>query len=90
MEASRMMYGWGNGGWGLGTWIVMAVAMVIFWAIVVFGVVALVRYLGHSHDGQGAPSTTASDPEAILRERLARGEIDEEQFKKTLGTIREK
>jgi putative membrane protein len=85
-----MMYGWGNGGWGLGMWIVMAVAMVIFWAIVVFGVVALVRYFGHSHDGQGAASTTASDPEAILRERLARGEIDEEQFKKTLGTLREK
>lgn len=86
-----MMYGWGNQGWGVGMWIVMAVAMVIFWAIVVFGVVALVRYLGHSHDTPPGPaSTPMSDPEAILRERLARGEIDEEQFKKTLATLRER
>jgi len=86
-----MMYGWGNQGWGVGTWIVMAVAMVIFWAIVVFGVVALMRYLGHSHDTPSGPSSgPTSGPEAILRERLARGEIDEEQFRKTLGTLRER
>ncbi len=72
-------------------WIVMVVAMVIFWAIVVFGVVALVRYLGHSHDTpSGSTSSPTSDHEAILRERLARGEIDEEQFKKTLATLRER
>lgn len=86
-----MMYGWGNQGWGVGMWVVMAIAMVIFWAIVVFGVVALVRYLGHSHDTPSGPASgRTSDPEAILRERLARGEIDEEQFRKTLGTLRER
>ena len=86
-----MMYGWGNQGWGVEMWIVMAVAMVIFWAIVVFGVVALVRYLGHSHDMPPGPSSgSATDPEAILRERFARGEIDEDQFKKTLATLRER
>jgi putative membrane protein len=82
-----MMYGWGPQGWGVGMWIVMAIAMVIFWAIVIFGIVALVRYLGHSHD---ASSTPTSDPEAILRERFARGEVDEEQFRKSLGTLRER
>ncbi len=81
-----MMYGWGNNGWGAGTWIVMAIAMVIFWAIVVFGVVALVRYFGHSHD---QPSLNKVEPEAILRERLARGEIDEEEFRKKLTVLRE-
>jgi len=86
-----MMYGWGNQGWGVGMWVVMAIAMVIFWAIVVFGVVALVRYLGHSHDTPSGPASgPTSGPEAILRERLARGEIDEEQFRKTLGTLRER
>lgn len=81
-----MMYGWGNGGWGVGMWIAMAVAMVIFWAIVVFGVVALVRYFGHTHD---APPSSKADPEGILRERLARGEIDEEEFRKRIAVIRE-
>ena len=82
-----MMYGWGHQGWGVGMWIVMGIAMVIFWAIVIFGIVALVRYLGHSHD---ASSTPTLDPEAILRERFARGEVDEEQFRKSLGTLRER
>ena len=81
-----MMYGWGNNGWGAGMWIVMAIAMVIFWAIVVFGVVALVRHFGHSDD---EPPWKKADPEAILRERLARGEIDEEDFRKKLTLLRE-
>jgi len=86
-----MMYGWGNQGWSVGMWIIMAVAMVIFWVIVVFGVIALVRYFGHSHDAPSGPgSGPESDPETILRERLARGEIDEDQFRKTLGLLRER
>jgi putative membrane protein len=68
-------------------WIVMAVAMVVFWAIVVFGIVALVRTFGHTHD---QPAVPPADPESILRERLARGEIDEEAFRKTLAALREK
>jgi len=80
-----MMY-WGGGGWGAGWWAVMAIAMVIFWAIVVFGIVALVRYFGHTHD---APTSEKTDPEAILRTRLARGEIDEEEFRKRLAVLRE-
>ena len=84
-----MMYGWGSQGWSVGMWVVMAVAMVIFWAIVIFGVVALVRYLGHNHDTPTGPASgPASISESILRERLARGEIDEEQFRKTLGLLR--
>jgi len=82
-----MMYGWGGHGWGVGMWIVMAVAMVIFWAIVVFGTVALVRYLGHTHD---APLPEKTDPEEILRTRLARGDIDEEEFRKRMAVLREK
>ena len=82
-----MMYGWGNNGWGAGMWIVMAISMLIFWAIVVFGVVALVRHFGHTHD---EPTTGKSvGPEAILRERLARGDIDEEDFRQKLTVLRE-
>lgn len=65
-----MMYGWGHGGWGIGMWLVMAVAMVIFWAIVVFGVVALVRYVGHTHDG---PAPVATDAEGTSCSATCRG-----------------
>ena len=81
------MYGWGNNGLGAGMWIVIAISMLIFWAIVVFGVVALVRHFGHTHD----ESTTGKSvgPEAVLRARLARGDIDEEDFRKKLTVLRE-
>ena len=68
----------------------MAGSMVTFWAIVAFGVVALVRYLGHNHGTpMGPASGPASKNESILSERLARGEIDEEEFRKTLTLLRE-
>ena len=57
--------------------------------LTVLGVVALVRYLGHNHDTPTGPASgPASIGESILRERLARGEIDEEQFRKTLSLLR--
>ncbi len=81
-----MMYGWGNGGWGVGMWIVIAVVMAVFWTIVVFGVVMLVRHFSDSH---AAPTPVDNDAEAILRSRLARGEIDEDEFRKKLAVVRE-
>ncbi len=81
-----MMYGWGNGGWGVGMWIVMAVVMAVFWAIVVDAVVVLVRHFGHSH---AAPTPVDIDAEAILRARLARGEIDEDEFQRKLAVLRQ-
>lgn len=80
-----MMYGWGGNGFGAGEWVVMIVGMVIFFAIVIFGIIVLVRYLGHNHD---QPSTKGIDPEAILRERLARGEIEEDEFSRKLTVLR--
>ena len=79
-----MMYGWGPGqDW----WAVMAVSMVAFWAIVVFGIVALVRHRGRTDDSVVGAST---DPHAILRARFAQGEIDEAEYRKRLAVLREK
>lgn len=76
--------GWNNtmGGWngfGLLGWI----PMLLFWIILILGVVALLRYLGKS--GQHGSGKT---PLEILKERYARGDIDKkefEQMKKDLG-----
>ena len=81
-----MAYYWGNNGWDTGNWVFMAVVMLIFWAVLVFGIAALIRYFGHSHD---EPPLSKGEPEAILRERLARGEIDEEEFRGKLAVLRE-
>jgi len=38
-----MMHNW-DGGWGAGGWLLMGFGMLLFWALVVAGVMWLVRY----------------------------------------------
>ena len=68
---------WGNGmGWG--GWLLMTLTTVAFWAVVVFGIVALFR-------GSGGPGPRDArrdgDARRILDERFARGEIDAEEYR---------
>jgi putative membrane protein len=75
------MMGWGQG-WG---WLVILL-MVIVWALVILGIIALVRWLWVS-----GPRRTAGHGESpldIVKARYARGEINKEEFeqkKKDLG-----
>jgi putative membrane protein len=79
-------YGPGMNGWGYG---LMTVSMVLFWALVIFGVVALVRYLGRAErTTRDRPATGRPTPEALLAERFARGEIDEDEYQHRLQVLR--
>jgi putative membrane protein len=88
---------WYDGGWGWGGWFFMAVFMVLFWALVIAGIVALVRYLTGSHHGhQSGPLSSSGEPgwggrraEDLVAERFARGEIDEDEYKRRLALLRE-
>lgn len=65
-----MMGDWGGWGWGMGFgWIFM----LLFWALVILGIVALAKWL-FSAGGSG------KRPLDILKERYARGEINGEQY----------
>jgi putative membrane protein len=80
-----MMYGWS--GWGWGGWIMMTFLMVAFWAAVITGIVLLVRYgIADGHHGQ---AHTALNAEDVLAERFARGEIDDEEYRRRLALLRE-
>lgn len=70
-----MMFWFGNGmsGWGYG---LMAAGMVVFWALVVLGVVGLVGYLAR----MDRSVVTRPVAEQVLAERFARGEIDADEF----------
>jgi putative membrane protein len=95
----HFMGGWG---WGWGWGWPMAVSSLIFWVLVAVAIVALIRYLtrtGHQGAGprppyqwQQAPAgyhpPGPPSPEQILAERFARGEIDEQEFRARLGTLR--
>ena len=74
-------YGYGMSGWG---YALMTISMVLFWALVIFGVVALVRYLAR---GDQQPTAWAT-PGQLLDDRFARGEIDEQEYHHRLEVLR--
>ncbi|MGK2853596.1 MAG: SHOCT domain-containing protein [Microbacteriaceae bacterium] len=79
-----MMYGYGDGTWGMGAWIIMAVFGLLFWAAVITAIVLLVRRTGTGH----GVAPAHHDAERILNERFARGEIDEEEFSARRSALR--
>lgn len=69
-----MMDGWGIGWFG-------GIFMIVFWILVIVGLVFLIRWLvqstkSGSHPGPAGPSRALD----ILKERYARGEIDRQEF----------
>jgi len=79
-QAQERAYEWGWGMhpmWGVwGAWgVAMAVMMLLFWGVVIVGIVLGIRWL--VGQGRGPQRDTAID---ILRQRYARGEITREEF----------
>jgi putative membrane protein len=64
------------GDWGAGWWIAMALMMVVFWGLVIVGLVWLVRSLV-----PGRHSIHDRDPREVLDHRLAIGEISVEEYR---------
>lgn len=86
MGASTLLLGdmgWGNhmGDWGAGWWILMVLLMVLFWGLVVVGIVWLVRSLTPGHLG------SRTTPLELLERRLASGEISPEEFRERRATL---
>lgn len=83
-----MWYGDGMGGWG---YAVMLLNAVIFWTLLVGGIVLLVRLLRRPDTGRPpfGPDTGHHEPaERVLADRYARGEIDDEEYRHRLETLR--
>jgi putative membrane protein len=69
------MMNWGNYGWGMGFgWIFM----VLFWALVIFGIVYIVQAISRKTGRQGMVET----PLDILKKRYAQGDITKEEFER--------
>ena len=76
-----MMWYWGGGmhWWG---WLSGALGMVVFWALIIWGAMALARW---ARDTRQTPHE--EDPERILARRFAAGEIDAEEYRRDLHTL---
>lgn len=63
---------------GDGWWIVMVLGMVLFWALVIVGLVWIVRELA---GGARRPAADAPEPLALLDRRFAEGTISAEDYR---------
>lgn len=79
-------YGHGMGGWG---YALMAIGQVLFWALIIAGIVVLVRYVSRRTRDVGSSGTSRQTPEQLLAERFARGEISEEEYRRGLDVLRQ-
>jgi len=77
-------WGWSWGGNGLGG-IVLAVFMLALIVAVVFGIGYLVRGGSQRNGGR----SLAPGPEDTLAHRFARGEIDEDEYRRCIALLRE-
>lgn len=77
-------YGHEMSGWG---YPLALIGMALFWAAVIYGIIALARYAGRNRHQAGEPGS-ASAAERLLAERFARGEIDEDEYLRRLATLR--
>ena len=64
------MMWWNGSGWG---WFWMSFSMIVFWGLVAFGIVWLVR-------STRTPTEHRHDAEDILAERFAHGDLSAEEY----------
>ncbi|GGX60246.1 SHOCT domain-containing protein [Streptomyces minutiscleroticus] len=82
----------GMSGWG---WFAMSLSTVVFWALLIAVGVLLFRSLdrgrpgAHGESPHSAPAQALDrTPEQVLAGRFARGEIDEEEYRRRLSVLR--
>lgn len=78
-----MMFWYWSGGWPVWAGILMWVGMLLFWGLLLWGVYVLVTTVTR----RPAPVPPAGQARRILDERLARGQIDTEQYRSMLELI---
>ena len=78
-----MMWNWFNWGFG-GFWWIMPIIMIVFWGLVIWGIVILVRRGSRSSCCSYEHPDSAID---ILKRRYASGDITKEEFEEKKRAI---
>ncbi|MFJ6015872.1 hypothetical protein [Streptomyces sp. NPDC092952] len=85
-----------HSGWGGGGWFLMIMIAILLWGLLTLGIVALGHWLIGAGRGRrnGGPSSGGNGwgdrrAEELLAERFARGEIDEDEYRRRLTLLRE-
>ncbi len=72
---------------GWGGWLVMTIVLVLLVTLIVLAFLALSRGTG-TFGGRGAQPRGRSSADELLDERFARGEIDEEEYRRRREALR--
>jgi putative membrane protein len=72
---------WGYAGMGIG--------MVLFWALLIAGIIALVVFVTGDRSTRQALPPEAPSAEQILAARFARGEISETEYRDRIAVLRD-
>ena len=68
----------------------MGLMTIVLWGLLIAGAIALVRYLGRArHVHPPVAGGDHPDAEQVLAARFARGEIDEDEYRRRRTTLRE-
>jgi putative membrane protein len=82
-------WGWGGNGWGWGGG-VMTIVMALFLLAVIVVVAFAIGYLARRGGSQyNRVSSAATGPEDTLAHRFARGEIDDDEYRRRIALLRE-
>lgn len=77
---------WWHGDWNGWAWLAMSASMLVFWGLVIWGVVMVAR--SANQPARHTLDIPARDPEQILRERFALGDIDETEYEHRRQVLR--
>ena len=90
------MCGWGSngwmgngGGWGWGGLVMYSVLAAVLVAVVVVVAFAIRNLVRSGSQHKGASSSVATGPEDTLAHRFARGEIDDDEYRRRIAILRE-
>jgi putative membrane protein len=81
-----MMNGYAMSGWG---WLLMTLGMLGFWALVAVRALGLLRRPGQPIQQPQPDQQPRPSAEEILAQRLARGEIDPDEYRQRLQILQE-
>jgi putative membrane protein len=78
-----MMFWYGNAGWAFWQVALMWAGMIAFWGLLIWAVYALITSATRrSGGGQRSDTQRGDEARRILDERLARGEIDTDEYRR--------
>jgi putative membrane protein len=82
VEVSEMMFWYGNAGWAFWQVALMWVGMIAFWGLLIWAVYALITGASRrTSQGTGSGEYHGDGARRLLDERLARGEIDTDEYR---------